>query len=267
MARMGVLRLAALLLMGALAPAARAAEPPAPPEPVEPGTPLAPSKPAKTVEPSPPLAPSEPVEPAPPPAMDAPLLVPGELPPPRAIAVPPAARRKEEPLLKRTALTGNLAGLVHAPAGDHAGTWRAELALERAVSRRVSAVGILSAGELRTDGRDGAWVAEVAGQYRWYFLGRVDRGLYAAGTLGFWAIDPYLAWALGGGLGLKHTGPWGLTVDLQAGLQLPVEWFRHDTRGNPPRFRDAWRTLLPGVLVNAGWSFEEATAGNRRRRR
>jgi hypothetical protein len=190
-------------------------------------------------------------------------LVPGELPPPRAIAVP-AARPKPAPLLRRTALTGNLAGFVRAPAGDHAGTWRAELALERAVKPTVSATGIVSAGRLRTDGRDDAWLAGVSGQYRWYFLGRFDRGAYVAGTLGFWAIDPYLAWALGGGVGLKHTGPAGLTLDLQAGLQVPMQRFRHDSGGEPPGFHDAWRTLLPGVLLNAGWSFDEA---RRRRRR
>jgi len=275
MAAMAVLRLAALLLAGLFALPARAAPPdaapipapvnpadlPPPPPPPEPSQAEAGAEPATPAE-SPP--PGELPETSEPPGDDEPRLLPGELPPPRAIAVPPA-RTSPKPLLRRSALTANVAGLARAPFGDHVGTWRMELALERAMKKLTgSATGIVSVGQLRTDGRDDAWVAEIAGQYRWYFLGRFDRGVYAAGTLGFWAIDPYLSWALGGGLGLKHTGPGGLTLDLQAGLQIPVQWFRHDAGGNPPGFRDAWRTLLPGVLLNAGWSFDEAKRTRRR---
>jgi hypothetical protein len=192
----------------------------------------------------------------------------GELPPPRAIAEPPSRARAASPaeLTRRTSLGVNLLGAGTGLVTDAAGTWRVEAVLERAVKPHVGAAGILAVGQVRKDGRDDAWTVELAGQGRWYFAGRFDRGAYLAGTLGFWSVDPYLAWSLGGGVGLKRTFAGGLTLDLLAGFQLPVEWFRHDDGGNPPTLWQAWRALLPGPMVTLGGSFDEGHGGSSSRR-
>jgi hypothetical protein len=151
----------------------------------------------------------------------------------------------------------NLLGLVPGPEEGADGTWRAEAVLERAFLPRVGAAAILSGGQVRKDGYDDATVFGLSAQYRWYFVGRFDRGVYLSGLLGFWSIDPYLAWSLGAGVGVKHTYGSGLTLDLHAGLQLPVNSFRRDEGGNPPALEDAWRAMLPGPLVSVGFSFHE----------
>jgi len=210
---------------------------------------------------------SQPAEPAP---DDRPPRVPViprddlELPPPRAIAEPPPrARRWPDDLARRTSLGLNLLAFVPGPEAGASGTWRVEAVLERALRPTVGAAAILSGGQVRKDGRDDASSIGLSGQYRWYFAGRFDRGAYLAGTLGFWLVDPYIAWSLGGGIGLKHTFRSGFTIDLLAGLQLPVDSFRTDDGGNPPALEDAWRALLPGPLVSVGGAFDEGSTGSR----
>lgn len=251
--------LALAVLVGAGAPAVGSAQA-APPVEVEPVPPPLPPGHAPVVPPAPPVPEGAPGDagPRPRPVPEGGLL-PGELPPPSAIAARPASPGPG--VERRTSVTLNFLALSTGVFTGSTGTWRAEVAIERALKARVGAAGYLAVGQVLDDERDDAWVAELAGQYRWYFRGRFDRGLYLAGTLGFWSIDPYVAWSLGGGVGLKHTLQGGLTVDLQLGLQLPVEWFRHDDGGNPPALRDAWEALLPGLVVGVGWSLDEGFAG------
>jgi hypothetical protein len=179
----------------------------------------------------------------------------GALPPPRGVAPPPAAPVWPADLTRRTSLGVNVLGLVPGPEDGSDGTWRAEVVLEAAFRPRVGLAAIFSGGQVRKDGHDVATTVGFTAQYRWYFSGRFDRGGYLAGAVGFWLIDPYAVWSLGGGVGYKRTFTSGFTLDLQAGLQLPVDWFRSDDDGDPPDLEDAWRALIPGPLVSVGGSF------------
>lgn len=189
----------------------------------------------------------------------------GVLSPPRAIAAPPRRPRWPADLHRRTSLGVNLLGLVPGPEEGSSGTWRVEGVVERAFRPRLSWAVIASGGRVLDDGFDGAFTLGISGQYRGYLRGRFDGGLYLAGTLGFWSIDPYIAWSLGGGVGYKRILAGGFTIDLLAGLQLPVDWFRHGERGNPPELEDAWRALLPGPLVSIGGSFDARPRARRGR--
>jgi hypothetical protein len=179
--------------------------------------------------------------------------------PPRAVAPPPHGPPGPPPwpadLTRRTSLGVNLLGFVPGPEEGALGTWRVEGVLERALRPRLGAAAIVSGGQVRKDGHDDATSAGLSAQFRWYAAGRFDRGVYLAGTLGFWILDPHVAWSLGGGVGYKRTFPGGFTLDLLAGLQLPVDEFRSSSGGNPPALDDAWRALLPGPLVSLGYSF------------